>query len=763
MVSFKLRIEPEETTFRTPGFDSESSEDINCQPDLLPVPPLPDGPRKWGKFHLLGYWIAEAFGIRLFIASYKFTVASSAVAGGLSPGATIGAVFLGHVLVSIACACNGWVGATYGINFPVYARGSFGIRGTAVAVVCRAVAAIVWFGTQTYQGGQCVHVMLRAIWPSFKAFPNHLPASAHVTSSQLLCFLYVFLLPLLWIHISKLRYLFAVKVVIMPIFGFALFGWAVGRAHGFGPVFSQGTHVSGTPTAIVFFSAMTSAIAPKATLALNIADFTRYAKSPRDVVWTNIFSLAIPVTLCAILGVVVTSATQVIYGVSTWNPLQVAELWDSRAAQFFAAFCWALAVIATNISANSTAVGNDLAILFPSYINVRRGQYLCAIIGVAACPWIVQNSAKSFTSFLGGYSIFLAPVAGILLSDFYILRRRYMDIPSLYRKGSSPYWYTCGFNFRAIVAFTLTLIPSLPGFAANVNTNLHIPPGASYVFSVVWPVGVVLSAALYLLFNFIWPTTSIIKPDASLERSVADEKKVDPDINRWNDLSTCYQFHALDLDLTFLFSIIPSRQCVDDVNFTEHSNADQAKPVKWIRSAPYKVQLLDSTLRVNDMPEQITLRGSYKKRRSAPSSHVLFEWLDCELMVVRKGVGRLRRTRHHAAFGCGRRDHLEVNICLVAIERRRDGLQQAPCAHAREQASSEDAGNAGKTDEMCEKCRKRWGWNTREEKGAEEALYKPTLSIKSSSVEDMDVSRLHRKEESGADITVQRYHITLGT
>ncbi|KAK0220003.1 NCS1 nucleoside transporter family [Armillaria fumosa] len=515
----KIRIQAEEVDFH----DADDAEVIRCQPDLLPVPPLPEGPRKWGAVHLAGYWIAEAFGIS------QYQVASTAVASGLSPGSTIGAVFLGHILVSVACACNGWVGATYGINFPMFSRASFGIRGTAIAVLCRAVAAIVWFGTQTYQGGQCVEVMLRAIWPSFKTFPNHLPASAHVTSSQMLCFFifYIIQLPLLWIHISKLRYLFMVKVIVMPIFGFTLFGWAVGRAHGFGPVFSQGTNATTSPAAVLFFSAMTSAIAPKATLALNICDFTRYAKSRRTVVWTNIFSLSIPVTLCAILGVVVTSAVQIIYGVTTWNPLQVCELWSSRAAQFFAAFCWSLAVIATNISANSTAVGNDLMILFPEYINIRRGQYICAILGVAACPWIVQNSAKSFTSFLGGYSIFLGPIAGILLSDYFILRHRNLEIPALYRHGRGQYWYTSGFNWRAVVAFTLALIPNLPGFAGKVNSHLHVPVGATYLFSVVWPLGVVIASVLYLTFSFFFPPLIEKKDGATFtshDDSLADEK-----------------------------------------------------------------------------------------------------------------------------------------------------------------------------------------------------------------------------------------------
>ncbi|KAF8900934.1 permease for cytosine/purines, uracil, thiamine, allantoin-domain-containing protein [Mucidula mucida] len=512
--NFSWRIHAEESQAGVNG------QVIKCQPDLLPVPGM-------GPFHLTGYWIAEAFGIS------QYQVASSAVASGLSPGATIGAIFLGHIIISIACGLNGWVGAVYGINFPVYARASFGIRGTVVAVVCRAVAAIVWFGTQTYQGGQCVSVMLGAIWPSFKNMRNHLPPNAHVTSSELLCFFifYVIQLPLLWIHISKLRYLFMVKVVVMPIFGFTLFGWAVSRAHGFGPVFSHGTSItSGNTAAYLFFSAMTSAIAPKATLALNICDFTRYAKSPRTVLWTNIFALSIPVTLCAILGVVVTSAVQVIYGVLTWNPLQVCELWSSRAAQFFAAFCWALAVIATNISANS----------IPKYINIRRGQYICAVLGVAACPWIVQNSAKSFTSFLGGYSIFLGPIAGILLTDFLnrvevLLRHRDMHIPALYyypsplSATSDVYWYTAGFNWRALVAFTFALIPNLPGFALKVDATLPIPVGAKYIFSCVWPVGFFVAALMYLVFNIAAPPPIIAnnKAEASQTSSMADEKGCD--------------------------------------------------------------------------------------------------------------------------------------------------------------------------------------------------------------------------------------------
>ncbi|BGP37036.1 hypothetical protein JCM10449v2_000940 [Rhodotorula kratochvilovae] len=505
--------------------------EIRTTHDMLPVPE--DSPmRTWGVFALGGYWVAEAFGIS------QYQVASSAVSAGLSPGATIGAVLLGHFVVSLGCAATGYIGCRYGINYPSLARTAFGIHGTYVAVVCRAVAAIIWFGTQTYQGGQCIEVMLRAIWPSFKHFPNHLPESAHVTSSMLLCFFifYAIQLPLLWIHISKLKYLFAVKIVVMPIFGLTLFGWAIGMAKGFGPVFSKPTNIKdGRPAGAVFMAAFTSAIGPKATLALNVCDFTRYATSRRTVVWTNILSLTILVTLCAILGVIVTSATEVIYGVSTWSPLQVSSLMGNRAAQFFSALPWALSVLATNISANSTAVGNDLMVMVPKYINIRRGQYITAVLGLVTCPWIIQNSAKTFTSFLGGYTIFLAPIGGILYAEYYVLRKGALSLPDLFVTRRSCYWYTGGFNFRAIIAFALGVVPSLPGFIRNVDASLGIPLSATFVYVAVYPVGVLVGGGIYLLLSYIWPPAPLPTSFSALDyadslgasASNADEKEKD--------------------------------------------------------------------------------------------------------------------------------------------------------------------------------------------------------------------------------------------
>ncbi|GAA5924324.1 uncharacterized protein JCM15063_005602 [Sporobolomyces koalae] len=526
---------PLETSNVTVGQDGSIRADetgdgveITATKDMLPVPR--DSPmRTWGVMSVLGFFVAEAFSIS------QYQVASTSVNAGLSPALTIVAVLLGHFIVASAASVTAWVGAKWGIPYPAFARTAFGIRGTYLAVAVRALAAIVWFGTQTYQGGQCVQVMLAAIWPSFKTFPNHLPASAHVTSAQLLCYFIFFVvqLPILWIHISKLRYLFMAKIILMPIFGIVLFGWSVGSAGGFGPTFSRPTKIlDGRPVAVVFFSAMSSAIAPKATLALNICDFTRYAKSPKHVVWANMFSLTILVTLAAILGVVVTSAAEVIYGVKTWNPLQVSSLMGSRAAQFFSALMWSLAALVTNISANSTAVGNDLMVIFPRWISIRRGQYLCALVATAACPWIIQSTAKTFTSFLSGYSVFLAPAGGVLMAEVLLVRRRQIALPDLYLMHNSAYWYYHGVNLRGIAAFAFGVVPTLPGFIRNINPKLAIPTGATYVTAVVYPVGVVVAASSYWLLSTVFPPAPLPTSysTSSYTTSIDDEDVKEKDV-----------------------------------------------------------------------------------------------------------------------------------------------------------------------------------------------------------------------------------------
>jgi NCS1 family nucleobase:cation symporter-1 len=360
--------------------------------------------------------------------------------------------------------------------------------------------------------------MLKAMSPSLdEKVPNKLPESANITSVDLLCFFLFWLisLPFLYINVSKLRWLFLAKLIIMPIGGLALFIWSVVMAKGFGPIFSQPSNVSGGQTVgFVFVSAITSAIGPQATFALNMGDFCRYAKSPRGALWSQVIMMPICITLTAFLGVTLASASAVIYNLDKpeWNPLNVIDLFDSRAAAFFVSFMFAFATLCTNIAGNTVAFGNDLMALTPKWVDVRRGQFICAVLAVCTTPWNILHSSDNFLNFLNGYSVFLGPMCGIMLCDYWILRRGYLNLEQLYTRGGF-YWYTKGWNFRAGVAFLVALVPGLPGLANNVNHDLNIPQGFRNVYTLNWLVGVVIAGVVYyaLSMGFKVPAESLVK------------------------------------------------------------------------------------------------------------------------------------------------------------------------------------------------------------------------------------------------------------
>ncbi|KAL3489520.1 NCS1 allantoate transporter [Aspergillus germanicus] len=457
--------------------------------------PVPFKDRTWAWYDVGGFWISEGFQIPIL------QMAGSLIANGLSPGMAMGAVVVGNVLVMVPCALNGYAGAATGVNFPVISRASWGLHGAKLAVAIRAIVAVFWYGIQISTGGSCVYRMLAAIWPSLpRRIPNHLPASSNTTSADLLCFFIFWLLtlPFLAIPVSRLRWLFRAKLLLMPITGLALFIWALVRAHGFGPIFNQpSTPKQGYSTAFLFFSAITSTLGPQATFALNMGDFCRYSKNPRYTLYAQALMMPLCLTLTAFLGVVLASSSTTIFALPEpeWDPLSLVGHFSSRAAQFFVSLLFAFATLCTNIAGNSVAFGNDLASLFPRHINIRRGQFLCAILGVAVTPWNILNSATNLLNFLNGYAVFLGPLCGILLADYWILRRRRIRLGQLYRPGDGgAYWYTRGWNLRAVCSFFLALVPNLPGLAKSVTPGISgVPRGFEDVYTMSWVVGLVIA------------------------------------------------------------------------------------------------------------------------------------------------------------------------------------------------------------------------------------------------------------------------------
>jgi nucleobase:cation symporter-1, NCS1 family len=325
--------------------------------------------------------------------------------------------------------------------------------------------------------------------------------------------------PLLLIPPTRLRWLFLVKIVVTPIAALATMGWCVHKAGGSGNIFAMKATVSGSQKAYLFLSSMSSVTGSWATLACNIPDFSRYARSTKGQ-FIQLPFLPIIFTLCAVIGIVTTSAAALIFdGQLIWNPLLIIQKWTGnghggRAAAFFAALAWYIAQVGTNITANSISTANDLTVLFPRYVNIRRGCVIAAIIGGwVIVPWkILASSANTFLAFMSGYSVFLAPIAGILASDFSIVKRQNIDVPALYDPdGRYSYWN--GINWRALIAFLAAVIPNIPGLANSIKSSggdgnelgLNIAQGIKNLYTFDWIFGFTMSIFLYTTLSLVFP------------------------------------------------------------------------------------------------------------------------------------------------------------------------------------------------------------------------------------------------------------------
>jgi NCS1 family nucleobase:cation symporter-1 len=296
-------------------------------------------------------------------------------------------------------------------------------------------------------------------------------------------------------------------------------GWCIHKAGGSGAIFSQKATVSGSTKAYLWLSCMSSVTGSWSTLACNIPDFSRYARSSKGQ-FIQLPFLPIIFTLCAVIGIVSTSATGVIYGKLLWNPLDIIAHWldnghGGRAAAFFAATSWYVAQVGTNITANSISAANDMTVLFPRYVNIERGCVIAAIIGGwVIVPWKILSSAETFLSFMSGYAVFLAPIAGILASDYWLVKHQNIDVPALYNPdGRYRYWN--GINWRALLALLLATCPNLPGLGyaiADGTGSVKITDGAKHLYTFDWLFGFTCSIVVYTALSWIFPAKESLTP-----------------------------------------------------------------------------------------------------------------------------------------------------------------------------------------------------------------------------------------------------------
>jgi len=422
-------------------------------------------------------------------------------------------VWLGYGIAAPFLVLNARPGAVFHVTFPVVARTSFGLYGSLWCTFNRGAMACIWYGVQASIGGGCVLVMLRAMWPSVNSIPNHLPQSSGTTTKDFMCFFLFWLvsLPAIWFPIHKIRHLFTLKAIVAPAAGLTFFIWCIVKAKGVGPIIRQPGQLHGSELGWAMVSSLMSCISNMSTIVTNAPDFASRAHRPSSALLPQLISVPLTFSLVSFVGIVVSSSSETIYGEAIWSPIDLLGRFlddsPSRATRFgvwFIAASFIIAQIGTNISANSISAGCDLTALFPRYINIRRGGYIAAIVGLCMTPWKLLESSNSFTSYLSAYSVFLSSIAGVMITEYYVIRRGTYRIADLYHTNKDGwYWYTFGFNLRAYAAYIAGILINVVGFAGA--TGRVVPIAAKRIYEMSFFTGFGVSALVYITLNYIFP------------------------------------------------------------------------------------------------------------------------------------------------------------------------------------------------------------------------------------------------------------------
>ncbi|EFR04304.1 allantoin permease [Nannizzia gypsea CBS 118893] len=474
------------------------------------IKPIEKARRTWSWYEYFSFWCVGAFNIT------NFQLGSALLATGLNWWQTTVATLIGHILAAVLIVITSFPGLEYHISFPVAMRISWGFYGSTFVVLNRILLSIVWFGVQSWQGGQMAYVCIRAIWPSIDRIPNTIPASTGMTLPMFVGFIIFSLIqiPFLILGPGRLRYMLHVGAIGGFICQLVLVSWAGGTkgSQGFGEILDSTNKLSGSNAGWMFLLGIGSTMSSITAGTLSIGDYTRFAKKPSDGIWSQAMG-AFPVWLANVIGMLTIAATQKRFGSALWSvasllmAIQDADPSSkTRVGIFFCAFVFGITQLVLNISGNSFCGGTDMSALFPKYINIRRGQALTAILGTVINPWYLLSGAIVFISVLSSYVVFLQPFVGIAAAHYFIIQKRRIKVPDLYITGNqSIYWYDFGVNWRTVLAWLVGVIPHLPGMVHSVNPKLPVTDGASHLYYIASITGFFIPFTVSIALDYLVP------------------------------------------------------------------------------------------------------------------------------------------------------------------------------------------------------------------------------------------------------------------
>ncbi len=475
--------------------------------DLAPVP---IEKRRWTTYNFAALWVGMAHSIPVYM------LAASLVALGMGWQQAILTIFLGNAIVLLPILANSHAGTKFGIPFPVYARASFGVVGANLPAILRGLIACGWFGIQTWIGGEAIYVITGQLvgrgWTDATAFGGH-PWTMWLSYA----IFWTMNIAIIVRGIGAVRRFenwAAPAVLVVVVF---LLVWMLVSAHGVGPLVSEGSKLGWGPGFWkVFFPSLMGMIAFNATLSLNIPDFTRYGGSQRSQLIGQTISLPTTMTLFPFLAVIITSGSVVVFGTPIWDPVQLMGKFSNPIVILAGLVSLIVATLSVNVAANIVSPANDFSNVFPKKISFKTGGVITGIIAVLIQPWrLLENPHTYVMTWLGSTGGLLGAICGVLIIDYFVVRRTVLDLPDLYLRDGT-YEYRRGWNWRAVAAVAIGGFLAIGGAYSNPGEGpfpAHgFVPFLRPLYDYGWFVGIIVGGLAYLALTRLAPHRRASEP-----------------------------------------------------------------------------------------------------------------------------------------------------------------------------------------------------------------------------------------------------------
>jgi NCS1 family nucleobase:cation symporter-1 len=452
--------------------------------DLAPVPLAS---RTWSTYNYAALWVSMAHCIPTYM------LASGLMANGMNWWQALITILLGNTIVLVPILLNSHPGTKYGIPFPVFARAAYGTIGSNLPALMRALVACGWFGIQAWIGGEALNTLFGSLIPGWQQLLG--PGFAGHGGTEWFSFLLFWGLNVFVIYrgMDLLREVENWAAPFVLIMTAALLIWAIREANGLGPLLSQpGRLTTFNEFFAVFIPSLTAMIGYWATLSLNMPDFTRFGRSQREQIVGQVVALPTTMAVFAAMGVLITSATVVIYGEAIWDPVKLVGRFQTPVVVAVSMFTAVVATLAVNIAANVVSPANDFANAFPRLIAFKTGGLITGILAILMQPWkLLADPSGYIYTWLLGYSGGLGSIAGVLIADYWIVRRTRIQLEDLYLTEGA-YRYTNGWNVSAVTATLLGCAIAWGGL---------VVPLLKPLYDYAWFVGFGVAFVVYVVSN----------------------------------------------------------------------------------------------------------------------------------------------------------------------------------------------------------------------------------------------------------------------